>query len=1188
VINVKIKKGKKLFKYMYYKILCITLNPRSHGLDPYERSPLKYKLTQLVPGNNNSAVCLSIIIESNGRNYGAWLKRKAKLNKIDCFVYKYSSKRFEAILIGEGLKLEDMLQMAWKGPSKTRVKKVKAKWFNKYVRKEAKNSKNNKTIPWSVKTADAIRKNLIQIAPVLKQANQFKESSEKDSDEIVKAIRNKGYFVMRFASSNYVVSPSKKVGLLSAENSNISTTVRAVSNNKQLTKDIMAYHGLPVPKGAVFSNYKNARDYFFTCDYPVVVKPLEGSMGKGVTVDVRTEEYLKIAWDYAQRYHKVVIIEELVPGVDVRILVIGGTACAALMRVPANIVGDGKKTVRRLINEKNEQRLKNPRLDKKLIKLDAYSSQFLERQNHSLDSIPQKGEIVFLHLKANLAVGGDSIIVTEQINPDLMALAEEASSIFGVNDFWGIDLIVEDIFKTREQKNCKIVEVNSRAALRGVQYPLYGKPFQAPQALINFLFSDENYDCYNSVDKQFKITGVFDSTFLNWVFTQANELEIRGNICLIGSEAKGVISGREDNVLNFLERIWSWEDNSNDMAVDGFYINNYNGLVEEGFKIKKSTVNKQANAVEECFKFDSSEVKENAYDTNDNSEGVEDYDVNTRLYVAELRHQGYQAEVISNELIKICKGNVAGIMGLFHTSSFADNVCKRIFPAKKLLAINNVPVQRGRRFRCKNIRNILSYFNKISKPGIATIMHPDGYQVYSVWEDAQLKKACKKAVKRGIKYMLLEDSPKGTHICIAVVGDNPFSAMIIEPTCLKGDGRNSISNLIEQINNLRKQNPWYNNRLMIIDNELTKYLESLGYHLDYVLPIGEKVCIIDRDPWNGETIVIDNLLHSDFKEKAVEAVKAIPGLEFAFVHMIVPYLDKPADLQNWVVTRIDTTPPVAAFHYPWKGKSCNLVGEVVNKLGLKKLIPTGSNLQIIKEYNTNREESDIYSIINKVKIYHDEKEHLYPIGRRFHYNSRMYLHTGSRKYLDTLQSIKDKWAKSKQWFVENAEYISSAKYIEKELDYEKRYRREALKKHYKIELYNKIFFKALFQESIYGESVNLREIIDHNDVKGVRERLLEDEKSLFLLSTLAVNFLYHYNHFLEDKAFNPEFLFKIGKKKYDIDMNSYLHAIIYFYTHAIIGESRFYTRMFFASTFSLFLQTPSAAATQGNLRVIFH
>lgn len=206
-----------------------------------------------------------------------------------------------------------------------------------------------------------------------------------------------------------------------------------------------------------------------------------------------------------------------------------------------------------------------------------------------------------------------------------------------------------------------------------------------------------------------------------------------------------------------------------------------------------------------------------------------------------------------------------------------------------------------------------------------------------------------------------------------------------------------------------------------------------------------------------------------------------------------------------------------------------------------------------------RKKRDINVTIDKVKRFHDTNENQFPLAKRFHYNSRMFLHTGGKQYKDTLNNLKLKWEKDISWYINKANSIPNTKFKKPKLDKEKQYRENSLKKHYKIRLYNKIFSKALFQEKIYNEPINLREVLDLKDVLQVRKSLIADEKSLLILSTPAVNFLYYYNFFLESKPVNPEFILRVGELQVDLDTNSLLHAKIYFYTHAIIGASRFYS-----------------------------
>lgn len=202
---------------------------------------------------------------------------------------------------------------------------------------------------------------------------------------------------------------------------------------------------------------------------------------------------------------------------------------------------------------------------------------------------------------------------------------------------------------------------------------------------------------------------------------------------------------------------------------------------------------------------------------------------------------------------------------------------------------------------------------------------------------------------------------------------------------------------------------------------------------------------------------------------------------------------------------------------------------------------------------------DILEVVKKVKHYHDKNEHLYPLGKRFHYNSRMYLHSGASQYQNTLGALHVKWAKDTPWFRERSQAIPGLQYTKPKLTREKLYRIDSYKKHYKINPYNILFFKALFQEKIYHDSIDLRSFIDERDIEQVRENLVRDKRALLILSTQAVNFIYNYNGFLEADPLDPEFLLSVGETSVDLNQMEYLHAKIYFYTHAIIGASRFYT-----------------------------
>lgn len=450
IIN-DLRRIKRLLKVTYYWMLCFFLSPKSKGLEPYKNEPLKYRLTKLIPSSKNSAVHLQITGKVTGVGFRAWLIRRARLNKLEGLAINRSKKRVEAVLIGSSSSIVKVIQEAWKGPPKAKVAKVKVKWFNMPVKRHLEGSStNNQDINWSVETAELLRLNIDCLGAVMQNPNIFTEDEVySNSGELAKAARKKNLFVAQLGNINYMVSPVKKLGFHQSQSSGVTTAIRSLTDNKQLTRKHLFKHGFPVPEGEMFTDYQPAQDYFFSCAKPVVVKPATGSYGKGITVDVTSIEDFETAWEHAKSYHSQVVIEKMFQGVDIRILVLGGKATAALMRVPAHVIGDGINTIESLIDSKNEVRMANPRLCKAPIAPDLHTESFLSRQGHSFSSVPYKGEVVFLNLKANIGAGADSIIVTDRIHQDLMSLAEKAVKTFGINHFWGVDMLVERIHRPR-------------------------------------------------------------------------------------------------------------------------------------------------------------------------------------------------------------------------------------------------------------------------------------------------------------------------------------------------------------------------------------------------------------------------------------------------------------------------------------------------------------------------------------------------------------------------------------------------------------------------------------------------------------------------------------------------------------------------------------------------------------------
>ncbi|MTI95316.1 MAG: ATP-grasp domain-containing protein [Firmicutes bacterium] len=900
----------RVLKFLYYKLLCKLLHPSGPGLDPYRAAPVKRWFTSLLSRNNKAAVSLIVSGKHVGSGYRSWIGRKARINGVECWAIK-RGKQAEILLLGDSPAIETVIRFAWRGPDKSIIENIKCWWFNKPT-SYTKKADTGHTL-WQQDTIAQFMHTLQYLSPLLEKPNRFDVSREvSDASEVRRAALARGLFVKRMGKLNYLMTPAKVEGVQKSQPSRVSTLIRSLSCHKHLTKLHLAKHNLPVPNGRVLTELDEAREYFRACRCPMVVKPLSGSHGRGITVNVETDDVLEIAWDYAKKFHDEVILEEFVKGVDVRVLVVGGKAQAALFRVPANVIGDGKHTIEALIEKKNKVRLLNPRMRKALIIPDSYTEEFLDRQGYSLRSVPKSGQIVFLHLKANIEAGGDSISLLGYIHPDLMSLAEEAAASFGTDDYWGIDLLVERIDLPRSQQNCKIVEVNSRANIFNVQFPMYGEPADVAQVLVDHLAGDTTD--YPQQTVQVKVTGALTSEFFHWAERGFIELSLQGDIEKVGAHALINLHGPHNFLLQYIDNLMGWRDQK--AWVDGVQI-----LGNKAEKVMREAISKSKPSV--------SNVQKNHTDLDE------------WLFINEFESMGYEAEVLPENLIKLQKDGAIGITATRFSSKFCDKLCAYWYHGKKVLALNGIPVPRGVHFKWTEWSKAVRYLKQFPEHCVVSDLNPAGVRKEKITEENHLKAFWDRAQKTGTNYMLFEEDLIGDEVAITVVAGKAVSALAIKPVSITGDGEKTVAQLIADKNVARSSNPFYRSKLLSLeDREINRMLKLAEVNPADVPSPGQMVYLEDRVKLHlgGETENVTNSLHSDFFFFAVQAVQAIPGLKAATVHMIVSQPCEPAVEQRWVVIQVNTSPSIAMFHYPWQGEGYNLVGQIVNDLCLKEQI----------------------------------------------------------------------------------------------------------------------------------------------------------------------------------------------------------------------------------------------------------
>ena len=949
---IKKQKLKRIAKYYYFRLLCQLLNP-NNNLNLNDEYPVKKWLTGRVPGNRRTALFLVISGKVTGVGFRSWIERNARLNGLEFWVRNQGVGKVEALLIGNLEGLETICRKAWTGPKRAVVTNIKEQWFNQTgLLTLSHNVKEEASQPgdWSAGTASLIRNALDYLQKKsypLNELNQYSEDglykgigiSNEDgvfnnSIEIKNAALKRNMFFSTYAKNLYIVTPKNRIGFANMQSTLISSILDMIASNKLITKRIMLMYGFQVPEGTIFTDYQEALDYLVSFDYPLVVKPLDSKQGKGVTVDITSKKDLKSAWYLAKKESQQIILEKLKVGIDVRIWIVGGKAITALFRVPAYVIGDGKKTLRALIDRKNKQKLKNPHQMKKLIIADITTHSFINRQGYSMDSVPKKGDIVFVHLKANVAAGGDSFVITELIHPDLLRMAEEMANALKMDEFCALDLIVERLDAPRHKQECSLIEANTRANIVMTRFPSFGKPADTAQVLVDHLFPEKTIDDAYPIDTiRVEITGVLGRLFFAQVVELGKEYNLCGFVRPVGFHAEAFIKGYKHKVLFFLERVFNWKQG--DQLVDGLRVFPYNGPLTNRFILEEMAEEIELRRISLHSGFNPEKMTINQYDHLEYHTDVEN-GLNIKLFIEELERRGYQARHLYEDLIEIYNESVLGITGMRFSSLFCDRMCDKIHPIKKILAFNGLPVPRGIMFKSKKKKNALDYFNHLSLPCVVTIMHPIGFIISEVCSTEKLKRIAKKVREKGVNKILLEEKITGFKVSVAVVGDQVGGSLTYEPIRVQGDGISSIAQLVEKKNRNRKKNPWYLDKPLIIDKIMLKSIKKAGYQIDDVPPLG-KIINLESETLlelGGEAIGIDELLHEDFKKKAVQAVSSIPGLEYAVVDMVIPCLDAPETEQNWAITKVHTSPDAARFHFPWKGKPSNLVRLVVDKLCL--------------------------------------------------------------------------------------------------------------------------------------------------------------------------------------------------------------------------------------------------------------
>lgn len=263
--------------------------------------------------------------------------------------------------------------------------------------------------------------------------------------------------------------------VLSDENHHLGTKPGTIfSRNKEMTKILLKRRGISVAPGFVAANPEEALKTMpkLRIHFPIVVKPIDGMKGEGVTVNVQSRTALRRAFAHARRYWMRVssathacMIEELQPGKDFRVLVLDSRAIACAQRIPASIFGNGRSTIEQIIRAYNHARPTSYHLI-----LDSDVLDILRKNNLTSLSVLPKGSRIQVRQNANVSSGGRAVDYSEKISPRFKKIAVACATALGLR-FTGIDILVDDITSNDPRQPYCVIEVNGAP-----EYDIHERP----------------------------------------------------------------------------------------------------------------------------------------------------------------------------------------------------------------------------------------------------------------------------------------------------------------------------------------------------------------------------------------------------------------------------------------------------------------------------------------------------------------------------------------------------------------------------------------------------------------------------------------------------------------------------------------------------------------------------------------
>ena len=344
-------------------------------------------------------------------------------------------------------------------------------------------------------------------------AQNLIDGTDTDLDQHIEEIRTKNFENSPGPSTSSILreAVSREIPLIKLEDNStwqlgygcnqkrISATITSdtshnaveIACNKEICRDLLKSMSVPVADGAAIGSLDELKHLIDSMGFPLVIKPVNGNQGRGVTTNIMTIEQAEEAFRFASTVSERIIVERYIPGFDYRLLMVDGKLAAAAKRTPAHVVGDGKSTVQQLIDQVNSDPKRGDGHENVLTKIHAGPAAvfILSRKNYTLETVLKMNEMLYLDYAANISKGGTAEDVTDQVHPDVVKVAERVSKITGL-DICGIDIMAQTLKRPLAETGGVVLEVNAAPGFRMHLAPSKGVPRNVASPVLDMLFPE--------------------------------------------------------------------------------------------------------------------------------------------------------------------------------------------------------------------------------------------------------------------------------------------------------------------------------------------------------------------------------------------------------------------------------------------------------------------------------------------------------------------------------------------------------------------------------------------------------------------------------------------------------------------------------------------------------------------------